>query len=154
MSHNRGNQFHVNRPVTAPRIHGGGGPGRRRRHPTRATGPLPSASARRPPTPGPSSAASTASTLRAIATARAREAALLRPFHRPQTTRCRGTRPRRPRPPAPSRPSDAAQASASRIKNARQWRGKGRSYTCHKKGSLFTAPSMYCFLCLEIDYHP
>ena len=24
----------------------------------------------------------------------------------------------------------------------------------HKKGSLFTAPSMYCFLGLEIDYHP
>ncbi|XBI28371.1 hypothetical protein VPH35_052612 [Triticum aestivum] len=60
--------------------------------------------------------------------------------------RCRGTRARRPRPPAPSQPSDAAQASASRIKNARQQRGKGRSYTCHKKGNLFTAPSMYCFL--------
>ena len=75
------------------------------------------------------------------------------PFFAPFTGR--GTRPRHPRPPAPSRPSDAAQASASRIKNARQRRGKGRSYTCHKKESLFTAPaSMYCFLCLEIHYHP
>ena len=74
------------------------------------------------------------------------------PFFAPFTGR--GTRPPRPRPPAPSRPTDVAQASASRIKNARQRRGKGRSYTCHKKGSLFTAPSMYCFLCLEIDYHP
>ena len=90
----------------------------------------------------------------ATATARASEAALLRPLHRPRPMRCRGTRPRRPRPPASSRPSDVAQASASRIKNARQWRGKGRSYTCHKKGCLFTAPSMYCFLCLEIDYYP
>ena len=94
----------------------------------------------RPPTPGPSSAASTAPTPRATATARTREAALLRPLHRPRPTRCRGIRRRRPRPPAPSRPSDVAQESVSRIKNARQRRGKGRSYTCHKKGSYLQLP--------------